>query len=135
MRAAPLLAMATMSVLHVGEFVEYRVDCVEPLVPRLLEARDPVTDRLERVAIDPIQALTARITNIHETDFAKNAEVLRDLWLRQAENLDEIVHRPLAAGQDLEDLPPPGFCDRIERVGGRRRSGHGSIYICPYRHM
>jgi hypothetical protein len=53
--------------------------------------------------------------------------VLRDPGLGEAEQANEVVHGSLAAGEDVQDLPPPGFRHRVERVCGRRCSCHGFI--------
>ena len=52
--------------------------------------------------------------------------MLGDLGLGQAEGADQVVHRPLAAGQDIEDLPPPGLGDGVEGVGGGGGARHGT---------
>src|SRR5688572_15266758 len=60
--------------------------------------------------------------------------MLRHLRLRQPQQLDQVVDRPLSLGEGVENLPAPWFRNRIERVRGRRRSCHGCI-ICPYGNM
>ena len=50
--------------------------------------------------------------------------MLGHLWLGQPEQLHEVVDGPFPAGEDVQDLPPPGFGHRVERVCGRRCSGH-----------
>ena len=51
---------------------------------------------------------------VAEIDLAQDPQVLGDLRLGQPEQLDEIVDRPLALGEEVEDLPPPGFGHRVE---------------------
>jgi hypothetical protein len=59
--------------------------------------------------------------------------VLRDGRLRDAEPLDELVDRDRAvdafAGEQVDDLPPPGLGDGVEGVGRGRRSGHDALSI------
>ena len=51
--------------------------------------------------------------------------MLRHLWLSDPEHAHQIVHGALAAGERVEDLPPPGLRHRVERVCRGRRSCHG----------
>jgi hypothetical protein len=55
------------------------------------------------------------------------------MGLRETELGDEGVHRLLAPDQDVQDLAPPGFGDRVERIRGGSGSGHESIiYLYGY---
>jgi hypothetical protein len=55
--------------------------------------------------------------------------VLGDLRLAEAERAHQVVDRPLAAGQQIEDLPAPGLGYRVERVGCGCCSGHATQHI------
>jgi hypothetical protein len=60
--------------------------------------------------------------------------VLGHLRLSKSQRVHEVVHGALAAGEDVQDLPPPGLGYRVERVCGGRCSGHArNIYR--YRNM
>src|SRR6185295_5699300 len=84
-------------------------------------------DRLERVAVEPVEPLPPAFAHVDSADFSENAQVLRDLRLGQPELNHEIVHGALAAGEYVEDLPSPRLGHGIECVSGRRCSWH--MYI------
>jgi hypothetical protein len=60
--------------------------------------------------------------------------VLGHLRLSQPELADDVVDGALPAGEDVQDLPPPGLGHRVERVCRRRCSSHAAI-IYRYRNM
>ena len=49
--------------------------------------------------------------------------MLGDLWLGQAERFHHVVHRLLAADEQIEDLPPALFGDGVEGIGVEVGSG------------
>ncbi len=111
------------------EFVQQLVERFEAFLPRPFVGLDPVVDRLQRPAIQPVHPLPPFVAHVHQAHLPKDAQVFGHLWLSQAEQLDEVVHGPLAAGEDVQDLPPPGLRHRVERVRCRRCSGHGRYYM------
>ena len=48
---------------------------------------------------------------------------------------DHVVHGALAAGQEVDDLPPPRLGHRVEHIRCRCCSGHAQQNTFPYRHM
>ena len=50
--------------------------------------------------------------------------MLRYRRLPELERIRDVGHRPLVAGDELEDVAPAGFRDRVERIGRRRSAGH-----------
>jgi hypothetical protein len=91
-------------------------------------------DRLERATVDPVEPLASLVADLDRSDRSEHAQVLGHLRLGQPQLADQVVHGPLPAGKDIEDLPPPGLGNRVEHIGGRRRSCHGPI-IYSYEHM
>jgi hypothetical protein len=75
------------------------------------------------------------VSRLDESDLAEDPQVLGHDGLRDAESLDQVVHRLLSLGEQVEDLPPSGLRDRVERVRCGRRSCHGLDDTYPYRHM
>src|SRR5829696_146821 len=130
--AVPLLtAMVFLLLLEVFQHV---VQFVEPLRPKALVRLDPVVDGLQRVAVQPVEPLPSFFAHVDRPHLAEHAKVLGHLWLSQPELADNVVDGALPAGEDVQDLPPPGLGHRVERVRGRRCSRHGKI-IYPYRNM
>src|ERR1039457_2803235 len=125
---------AAISVLHVLEFLQHGIQPPETLRPRPLVALHPVVDGLERLAVEPVHPLASLITPLPQPYFPQHPQVLGHQRLRQADQLDEIVHRPFPAGEDVQDLPPPGLGHGAERICPRRCSRHGRI-IFPYENM
>src|SRR5262245_52410163 len=75
------------------ELSENRVQPLEAVRPRLLVLSDPVVDRLERLAVQPVEAPPSVLADVDRSDLAQHAQVLRDLRLGQAELEDDLVHR------------------------------------------
>jgi hypothetical protein len=60
--------------------------------------------------------------------------MLRHLRLSESELADEVVHRALAVGEEIQDLPPPRLRHRVECVCSCCCPRHDEI-IYPYRNM
>src|SRR4051812_7621095 len=130
--ALPLCVMVSILRFLLLELFEHLFQPVEPLVPRVLVTLDPVVDRLEPPSVQPVDPLAAGVAYVDETHLAEDPQVLRHLGLTEPEPLDEVVHRPLALGEGIQDLPPPGFGHRVERVRRRRCSCHVVEVTYPY---
>src|SRR5215204_384196 len=101
--ALPLLVTCDISLLLSLEVLEHVVEAVEPLRPQPLEAGHPVVDRLERLAVDPVQALPSLVPHVDRSHFAEHPQVLGDLRLGQPECGHQVVYGALAAGEHVED--------------------------------
>jgi hypothetical protein len=121
--AVPLLVTAISSVLLL-EFLQHGVQPVEALRPRSLVGLHPVMDGLERTAVDPVQALPAVVADVYRSDQAQHPQMLGHLRLSESERAHQVVDGALASAQDVEDLAPPRFGDRVEHVRRGRCSGH-----------
>src|SRR5918998_4463066 len=130
--AVPLLVIAAISFLL--QFPQHAIQPVEPFRPQALVVLHPVVDGLERMAVEPVQPLPSLVTDVDRSHLSEHPQVLGHLWLRQPEQAHQFVHGPLPAGEDVQDLSPPGLGYRIERVRCRRCSCHIRI-IFPYRNM
>ena len=86
-------------------------------------------DRLERVAVHPVQAPASFVSHVDGSHLSEHPEVLGHLWLGQPKLAHQVVHRPLAAGQGVQDLAPPGLGHRVERICRGRRSCHARTYM------
>src|SRR5688500_12547275 len=128
-----LLVLVVISLL-LFQLVQKLVERLEALVPRLSEADDPVVDRLERPAIEPVHAVPALVSHGDQAHLAQDAQVLGHLRLSDAEQPDQVAHRTLAAGEQIQDLAPARLRHGVERVRRRRRSRHEEN-IYPYGNM
>src|SRR4051794_5763481 len=131
--AVPLMVIV-ISWLLVLEVFQHGVELREPLRPRVGVGRDPVVNGLEGRPVEPVEALAARVADVDHADLAEDTQVLGHLRLRDAERAHEVVDRPLAAGQHVEDRAAPRLRHRVERIRRGRRSCHATI-IFLYQHM
>src|SRR5207249_4308528 len=109
------------------QFVEVLGQAIEALVPEPLEGLDPVVNGLEPSAVEPVESLPPRTAHADQAHLAQNPQVLGDLGLRDVERIDDVVDGLLALSEQVEDLPPPGFGDGVEDVGGCWGACHARI--------
>jgi hypothetical protein len=91
-------------------------------------------DGFERVAVQPVQPLASLLAYVYRANFSEYPQVLGDLWLGEAEDAHQVVHRTLPVGKDIQDLSPAGLGHGVERICCRRCSRHDSI-VYPYKNM
>src|SRR5918999_2045320 len=120
--AVPLLVIAISYLLL--EVLQHDIQLVEPFRPRALVRLYPVMDGLERPAVQPVQPLSSFVTHGNRAHLAEHSQVLGHLWLSQSEHAHEFVYGTLAAGEGIQDLPPPGLGHRVEGIRCRRCAGH-----------
>src|SRR5262249_43499466 len=132
----PLLVVAIVwSLLPcLFQLLHVLVQPVEAVAPEPLAAAHPLVDRPQPAGVQAVQPLLARPADPHEPDLPQDPQVLGRLRLGHPQVPRQVGHRLLAAPQQHQDLPPPRFGDRVDRVRGRRRSCHGAI-ICLYRNV
>jgi hypothetical protein len=107
------------------EVFQHVVEPLEPLGPSALVGLHPVVDGLERVTVEPVQALPSLVTHVNRSYFAEHPQVLGHLRLGQPELVHQVVDRTLTARQDIEDRAAARLGDGVEGVGGGCCSGHG----------
>src|SRR5947209_9546721 len=90
------LSSSASSFLSVLELLEYGVEPVEPLGPRLFELPHPVVDRLERRAVEPVEPPPPVVARLHGADLAQHLKVLRHRRRRQGEAVRQLTDRALA---------------------------------------
>ena len=72
-----------------------------------------------------------------DRDQSNCPEHRRDAWrlgAGSAEPIDKVADGGLPGTEGVEEFPTAAFSDSVERIGGRRSSGHNGI-ICSYRYM
>src|SRR5438445_13123451 len=124
--AVPLLVIA-ISFLLPFEVLQHDIQPVQALRPRALVVLHPVMDRLERVAVQPVQPLPSLVAHGDQAHFSEDAQVLGHLWLGQPEHAHQVVHGALSPDEDVQDLAPPALGYRVERICGGRCSCHTRI--------
>jgi hypothetical protein len=81
-----------------------------------LEGTDPAVDRFKLLGVQPIDRLMTAAAHVDEAHLSQDPQVLGDLRLGQVEAHNHVVGRPLAPSEQVEDLSPPWFGDRVESV-------------------
>ena len=105
--------------VHTGVFIDV------PAVPHVKLGQEA-----DLVVVAPATAdLLSRAAHVDQTDFPQDPQVFGGLRLRDAESDGDVVHRPLPLGEQVEDLAPQRFRDRVEGVRGGCRACHARI-IC-----
>ena len=91
--------------------------------------------RAYRFGVGPVQLLAALAAHPNQPHVAQHAQVLGDGRLLQAERRHNVSDRPFGSGKIAQNLPPPGFSNRVERVRSGARSCHDRNITFPYRNM
>jgi len=73
-------------------------------------------DGLERAPVQPVQALPSFVAHVNHSHFSEHPQVLGHLWLSQPEQVHQVVHGALPAGEDVQDLSPTELGHRVERA-------------------
>ena len=102
------------------QFVEIVGKAIEALVPEVLVGLDPIVDGFQALAGQPIQPLLARGTCADQADLLEDRQVFGGLGLGDPQQLGDVVDRALALGDQVKDLAPARFRDRVEGIGGCR---------------
>jgi hypothetical protein len=79
---------------------------------------------LERLSIGAVEAMAAVAAHPDQAHAAKNAEVLRDRWLIEADGNYDLADVAFIRGQEGEDLAAAGLCDGVEGIGGGSGACH-----------
>jgi hypothetical protein len=108
-------------------------NCWKPptLVPELLEAADPLVDRLQAARVEAVQPLLPGPAHANQPDLAQHAQVLGGARLGHAQRPREVVDRTLPPLQEGQDLAPLGLRDRVERIRRRRHACHRARLYMP----
>src|ERR671917_1065144 len=124
--AVPLPVTPTPFLLPL-EVLEHGVHPVEPLRPEALVAKHPIVNGLERPLVQPIHPPPPLVARLDRPHLSEHPQVLGHQRLGHPQPAHQVAHRPLARGEEVQDLPPPGLGHRVERVRRGRRSCHGGI--------
>src|SRR6266849_5344438 len=93
-----------------------RFDAIELVLPEFLVGQDPIMDRFETLAIDPIEPAAPLVADADQPDLAQHTEVLRHLRLGPLQGRDDIVHRPLAIDQNTQHAAALRLGDGVEHI-------------------
>ena len=102
------------------QFIEIVGQAIEALVPEALVRLHPVVDGFEPLAGQRVQPLLPRDPHADQADLAQDAQMFGSLRLGDPQQPGDIVDRALALGDQVKDLPPARFRDRVEGIGGCR---------------
>src|SRR5208282_754747 len=111
------------------------LDARQLMPPEPLELARPLMQRPNRLGVGSIEHLPAIATDVHQAHVAQHSEMLRNRWLLVAKAVYDIPDRAFLQRQVVENLPPPGFGNRVERIRSRRCSCHARDITFPYGNM
>ena len=111
--------------LRVRDRVKVRLERIEltgPLRSIWLQPRVELFQRLRAKSVHPPLSV---MSDLHQPGVAQHLEVTRHAGLMHADLLDEVVDRPFAFADSVEDPSSGRLSDHLEDV---ERSGHGLKY-------
>src|SRR4051812_44894502 len=99
------------------------------MTPEALECARPFVQGTDRGDIRAIEHLPPVAARVDQPDIAQYLEVLGDGRLPQFERIDDLAYGALVGCQEHEDVAPPRFSDRVERISRRGGPRHESNHI------
>jgi hypothetical protein len=86
------------------EVIEKGVEALEIALPNLAVAFEPGFELLEGGRAQGVDAALCVHANVHESGFAEDAEVLRDLGLAETEAGNQVADGARSAAEELNDV-------------------------------
>jgi hypothetical protein len=106
------------------------LDAGQVVGPESIEFLDPVVHRFEFLRVEAVEAALAGLLDGDDAHFSQDAQVLGDGGLGETELNDDFGDVALGPlGEEVDDLPPTGFGDGVEDVGGCGCASHWPQYI------
>lgn len=102
------------------QFVEIVGQTIEALVPEVLVGLDPIVDGLQALVGQRVEPLLPLGPHRDQAHLLQDRQVLGGLGLGEAQQPGDVVDRALALGDQVKDLAPARFRDRVEGIGGCR---------------
>jgi hypothetical protein len=121
-------------VLSFGGLLGAFLDSAELVAPVAFETAGPFVDRPDCLRVRTIKRVAAVAPHLDQPDLEEHPKVFGDGGLGEVEGLHDLADRAFARGQEVEDVPPAGFGDRVKAVGGGGGAGHGRS-VFRYRNM
>jgi hypothetical protein len=105
---------------------------IKPPGPLRSVRLEPLVELHQWFGTKPVQPSLRIPANLHQARVAQHLEMSRHTGLVHTNLADQLVHRPLALADRVEDPPSCRFSDHLE---DRQLSRHGpsiyqSIYMC-----
>jgi hypothetical protein len=100
------------------QFIKIVGEAVKALIPEALIRLHPVVDGFEPITRQGVPALLPLGPDRDQTDLLEDRQVLGGLGLGEAQQPGDVIDRALALGDQVKDLPPARFRDRVEGIGG-----------------
>lgn len=113
------LAVALGAILHSLELTS----------PVAFETARPLVHGLDLVGVRPVVRLPTFPSHIDQADVQQHTQVLGHRRLRHLQCVDDVVDRPGAWRQELENVAPTRFGNRVEGVGRGGGARHGKNHM------
>jgi hypothetical protein len=112
-----------------GDRVQVPFEVIEAGRPHPPVGLEPLVDRPEWLGAHSVEAALSVDPHVDEPCFAKDAKVLGDRRLAEAEAVDELADGPLGPNQQVKDPAAVGLREYVER------GGHCYGLLCPIQHI
>jgi hypothetical protein len=116
------------------QFFENGVEALEIALPKALVLLQPHIKRAKRRWPQLINPPLSVHANFHQSGFAENAEMFRDLRLAEAQALDQITDGLRPGAQQFDDFEAVGLGERSQS-GHHRGFEYAAIRIFLSRHI
>src|SRR5262249_53173582 len=91
-------------------------DAVQLMPPEPLEEARPFMHGANGLGVRPIQHAAAVAAHVDEPDFPQYTKVLRNGRLLQVQTVHDFTYRPLLKREEVKDVAPTRFGDRIKNI-------------------
>jgi hypothetical protein len=96
-------------------FIKMPFEGVEPAGPKSSVGPKPLIYLDERFGTQAVEAPLRVVTDLDQAGLAEHPKVLGDARLTEREVFDQLPDWSLAFAQQVEDTPPGGFSQDLER--------------------
>ena len=86
-------------------------------------------DRLDALVVQRVDAARSLRLLDDEPGLLQQAEVARDRGAADRQRVGDLADRPAAGAEQLDDGPPVGVAQRLERVTGRRAHASPTVML------
>jgi len=104
-----------ISLLVVGHRVEVPFEIVEARRPEEPVGLEPFVNGTQSLRANTVEAALGVHANIYKARLSEHAQMLGDGRLADGELVDKVANGALPFAKQVEDVPPIGFSEHLER--------------------
>lgn len=106
--------------------LEVLLQCVEARRPKGSIGRQPLVHVTQRLGTDPIDTTLGVGRALDQPRLSQHPQVFGDRGLARPHGGHEVTHRTFPGQQEIQDPPPAGFAQHVERRG---HPSNMSVYV------